>query len=50
MGQSHCIAERCQSDTAFKLIYEREMGGDGGLTSITELMELNLNDLDMDCH
>lgn len=48
MGQSLTARRTLSRDTAFKLIYEREMGGDGGLTSITELMELNLNDLDMD--
>ena len=48
MGQSLTARRTLSRDTAFKLIYEREIGGDGGLTSITELMELNLNDLDMD--
>ena len=41
MGQSLTARRTLSRDTAFKLIYEREMGGDGGLTSITELMELN---------
>lgn len=48
MGQS-LTAQRTQSrDVAFKLIYEREMGGEGGETTITELMELNISALDMD--
>jgi N utilization substance protein B len=47
MGQS-LTAQRTQSrDVALKLIFERELGGDGGDTTITELMELDTSKLDM---
>ncbi len=42
MGQSQTELRTRSRDVAFKLIYEREMGGDGGETSITELMELDM--------
>ena len=43
MGQS-LTAQRTQArDVALKLIYERELGGEGGDTTITGLMELMLH-------
>ncbi|MGI6182884.1 MAG: transcription antitermination factor NusB [Candidatus Fimadaptatus sp.] len=48
MGQSQTELRTRSRDVAFKLIYEREMGGDGGETSITELMELSPMELDME--
>ena len=48
MGQSQTELRTRSRDVAFKLIYEREMGGDGGETSITELMELAPMELDME--
>ena len=48
MGQSQTELRTRSRDVAFKLIYAREMGGDGGETSITELMELAPMELDME--
>ena len=48
MGQSLTALRTQSRDVALKLIYEREMGGDGGETTITELMELDTAKLDMD--
>lgn len=48
MGQS-LTAQRTQArDVALKLIYERELGGEGGDTTITGLMELDAAQLDME--
>lgn len=48
MGQS-LTARRTQArDVALKLIYEREMGGEGGNETITGLMELDAAQLDME--
>lgn len=48
MGQSLTALRTQSRDVALKLIFERELGGDGGDTTITELMELDKAKLDMD--
>lgn len=47
MGQSLTTLRTQSRDVALKLIYERELGGEGGETTITELMELDTGKLDM---